>query len=205
MEHSAKVLYHSSIMIGDKIFVDPYKIKGEYQAKYIFITHPHYDHYSPEDIDKIVEDDTVFIAPEDVALEIKKRYKNKVIVVYPNQEFVLDEMKIKTIPAYNVNKNFHKKEYGWVGYVITYQNVTYAILGDCDINEDNKKVKCDVLLIAIGGTFTMDGKEGATLANIIKPKLVVPTHYNAIVGTKENEKDYIENLDKNINYEIHIK
>lgn len=205
LNHKAKVLYHSSIMIDNKIFIDPYKISGDYSAKYIFITHAHYDHYSPEDIDKIIRNDTIFISPIDVAQEIKKKYKNKVVAVRPNQKFELDDMTIETFPSYNVNKQFHKKEYEWVGYKITYKNVTYAILGDCDINEDNKKIICDYLLIPIGGTYTMDGKEGATLTNIIMPKLATPTHYNAIVGTKQNEKEFLENLDKNIPYEIHIK
>lgn len=205
LNYNAKVLYHSSIMIGDEIFVDPYKITGEYKAKYIFITHAHYDHYSPEDIDKIVCDDTIFIAPMDVAQEIKKTYKNKMVAVQPNQEFLLDGIRVETFPSYNVNKQFHKKEYGWVGYKITYKNISYAILGDCDINEDNKKIKCDCLFVPIGGTFTMDGKEGAELTNIIKPKLVIPSHYNAIVGTKQNEEEFISYLDKDINYEIYIK
>ncbi len=205
LNHKAKVLYHSSILIGENIFIDPYKIDCKYMARYIFITHAHYDHFSTYDIDKIVQDNTIFIAPKDVANELEKSYENRVISVMPYQSFELDNLQIESFPAYNVNKNFHKKVYNWLGYKITYQNITYAVLGDCDITEDNKNILCDCLLIPIGGTFTMDGKEGANLTNIIKPKLVIPTHYNAIVGTKQNEKDFIDNLDKNIEYEIHIK
>ena len=47
---------HSSIKIGN-IYVDPFKIKEESSdAKYIFITHSHFDHYSLEDVKKIIED-----------------------------------------------------------------------------------------------------------------------------------------------------
>ena len=48
---------HSSIRIGD-IYVDPFKIDVcKKDARYIFITHSHYDHMSIDDIDKIVNDE----------------------------------------------------------------------------------------------------------------------------------------------------
>lgn len=205
MQHYAKVLCHSSILLGEDIFIDPYNIKGGYKAKVILITHNHYDHFSPKDIDKIISKDTLFIAPVDVAEELKKLYKNKVIALKPYQEVTLDEIKVETFPSYNVNKNFHKKEYNWLGYKIDYRDLTYAILGDCDENEDNRKIKCDVLLLPIGGVYTMDGVEAGRLAKKIAPKLAIPTHYNLIVGSKKEEADFIKELDGKIDYEIHIK
>ena len=205
MQHYAKVLCHSSILLGEDIFIDPYNIKGGYKAKVILITHNHYDHFSPKDIDKIISKDTLFIAPVDVAEELKKLYKNKVIALKPYQEVTLDEIKVETFPSYNVNKNFHKKEYNWLGYKIDYRDLIYTILGDCDENEDNRKIKCDVLLLPIGGFYTMDGVEAGRLAKKIAPKLAIPTHYNLIVGSKKEEADFIRELDGKIDYEIHIK
>ncbi len=205
MQHYAKVLCHSSILLGEDIFIDPYNIKGDYKAKVILITHNHYDHFSPKDIDKIISKDTLFIASVDVAEELKKLYKNKVFALNPYQEVTLDEIKVETFPSYNVNKNFHKKEYNWLGYKIDYRDLTYAILGDCDENEDNRKIKCDVLLLPIGGVYTMDGVEAGRLAKKIAPKLAIPTHYNLIVGSKKEEADFIRELDGKIDYEIHIK
>ena len=48
-----EVLCHSSIRIeeGIVIYIDPFKINKDYHdADYIFFTHSHYDHFSPEDI-----------------------------------------------------------------------------------------------------------------------------------------------------------
>ena len=43
------VNYHSSIRIGN-VYVDPFNIAEDRgNAKYIFITHSHYDHYSLKD------------------------------------------------------------------------------------------------------------------------------------------------------------
>lgn len=50
----------------------------------------------------------------------------------------------------------------------------------------------------------MDGKEAASLANIINPQIVIPTHYNAIVGDKSNEREFVENLNPKLKFEIHI-
>lgn len=36
-----------------------------------------------------------------------------------------------------------------------------------------KKVKCDVAFVPVGGTYTMDFKEAAQLINEIKPKIAV--------------------------------
>ena len=203
MQHKAKVLFHSSIKIDD-IFIDPFKITSNDKAKIILITHPHYDHYSLEDIEKVMTRDTLFIAPKEGKEDLEKHFKNYVIEAIIGQDIVLPDLKIKVIPSYNVNKNFHKKEYNWVGYILEYENIKYAILGDCDENVDNRKVVCDVLLLPIGGYYTMDGIEGALLTKKIRPKLVIPTHYNAIVGSKENEKEFIDNLNGEVPYEIMI-
>lgn len=204
IKNKAKVLYHSSISIDDKIFIDPYKIQGKHSAQLILVTHSHYDHYSLEDIKKILNKDTIIVGPEDVIADVKKSLDNQTFIIRPNETLKIFDYRISAFPAYNVNKSFHKKSYNWVGYLVEYDGVRYAILGDCDENEDNRKIKCDVLLLPIGGTYTMDGKEAASLANIIKPQIVIPTHYNAIVGDKSNEREFVENLNPKLKFEIHI-
>ena len=41
-------------------------------------------------------------------------------------------------------------------------------------------------LVPIGGMYTMDAKKAAELINIIKPKMAIPTHYGAIVGSPKD-------------------
>ena len=67
MLEGIEVLCHSSIRInkGKVIYFDPFKIKQDYNdADIIFITHDHYDHYSESDIDKVIKNDTIIVAPE---------------------------------------------------------------------------------------------------------------------------------------------
>ena len=114
-------------------------------------------------------------------------------------------IRFETVPAYNVNKTFHTKEKGWVGYIIELGGIRYYFAGDTDINEENKKVKCDVAFIPVGGTYTMDYKEAAELINEIKPKIAVPIHYGSIVGTKQDAISFIKLLHSSIKGVILMK
>ena len=207
-----KVLYHSSIKIeGDiNIYFDPFKIKEVLNdADVIFITHEHYDHFSPEDIMKIKKENTIIILPEsmqDKALELGFE-KSNIVLVIPNEKYVVENKNLlfETIPAYNINKNFHKKEMNWVGYILNIEGKRIYVAGDTDITEENQKVKCDIALVPIGGTYTMEAKEAAKLINIIKPKIAIPMHYGAIVGSKEDEEIFVKNVEKDIECKILLK
>ena len=107
-------------------------------------------------------------------------------------------IKFETIPAYNTNKTFHPKENGWVGYIITLDDIRYYIAGDTDITEENRKVKCDVAFVPVGGTYTMNYSEAAELVNIIKPKIAVPIHYGSVVGTKQDATTFTKLLHSSI-------
>ena len=199
MLNNVEVLYHSSIRINKEkvIYVDPFKIDENYNdADIIFITHDHYDHYSEEDIDKIKKEDTVIIAPEKLLtkLLVKGYNKNNIIIVEPNKQYMVEGIKFETIPAYNTNKQFHPKENEWVGYIIEINGIRYYIAGDTDITEENKKIKCDVAFVPVGGTYTMDFKEAAYLINEIKPKIAIPIHYGSVVGTKQDATDFVRLL-----------
>ena len=198
------VNYHSSIRIGD-IYVDPFNVKeANNDARYIFVTHSHYDHYSTQDIKKIINENTVFICTRDVKEDIEKVFSNEIVVVEPNKEYVKENISFSTFPSYNINKNFHPRNNNWVGYIINVNGVRYAILGDSDLTDEVKAIKCDVLFVPIGGTYTMDAKDAAELTNIIKPKLVIPVHYNGIVGNKDNEKEFLRILGGEINCKLYV-
>ena len=199
MLENVEVLYHSSIRINKEktIYIDPFKIDRNYNdADIVFITHDHYDHYSEEDIDKVINENTTIIIPEELLTKLLRKgiNKNAIITVEPNEKYMVQGIKFETIPAYNTNKTFHPKENGWVGYIITLDDIRYYIAGDTDITEENKKVKCDVAFVPVGGTYTMDFKEAAQLINIIKPKFAIPVHYGSVVGSKQDATDFIKLL-----------
>lgn len=177
------------------IYFDPYRIESEkHDADIIFITHNHYDHMDTESINKIKNERTIIVAPEtmrDAICGIECRLH---VFLNPDEESDIDNIRIKTVPAYNIEKPFHPKSNNWLGYIITIDNTSYYVAGDTDKTKEAEEVRCDVAFIPIGGHFTMDVSEATELIRTINPKVVIPTHYGSIVGNKEDGKRLKENL-----------
>lgn len=193
--------YHASIRIEKNnkvIYFDPYKIDdAKNDADYIFITHSHYDHYSESDIKKVMKGSTKFIVTSDLEDKVNALGTNNITIAYPEKNYTIDDLKVETIPSYNTNKTFHKKSYNWVGYNVEIDNVKYYVVGDSDITDELKKVKCDVIFIPVGGTYTMTDSEAAEVVNEIKPKYAVPIHYGE-VGSKTNAESFVSKLNSKI-------
>lgn len=207
MLKDVKVLYHSSIVLYDNMYIDPYKIENEtHNAKYVFITHSHYDHFDIESIEKIRNEDTIFFVTNDCKEKLLKIGvgEKRIITVLPDEIYRFNKIEVNVIAAYNIDKEYHPKENKWVGYLIKISGISYFIPGDTDQNEDNENIKCDVLFVPIGGTYTMDYKQGAIFANYIKPKYTIPIHYNSIVGKKEDAEEFAKLLDHRINCLIYL-
>lgn len=198
-----KINYHASIKIEKDnkiIYFDPFKIEENIiDADYIFITHSHYDHYSEEDIKKVMKKDTVFVITSDLESKIKKLGidKEKIIVVIPDRKYSICDIEFSTVKSYNINKEYHKKEYNWVGYILNIKGIYYYIVGDSDVIDELKNIKCDCVFVPVGGTYTMDYKEAQEFVNKIKPLVAIPIHYGE-VGSLIDAKKFIESLDENI-------
>ena len=187
----------------DKIlYFDPFKIIDEkHDADIIFITHDHYDHMDPESINKVKNDNTIIIAPKSMKEKIDKIEFKDYIYLEPNEEVDIDSINIKTILAYNNERSFHPRGNNWLGYIVSYNNITYYIAGDTDKTKENEQVKCDIAFVPIGGYYTMDVSEATELIRIINPKIVIPIHYGSIVGDKEFGQEFKDNL-SNTNIEV---
>ena len=191
------------------IYFDPFKLEENYKndADFIFITHSHFDHFSPEDILRIKKEETKIIAPEDLREELEKIgfEESKALLVKPNNKYNIKDIEFSTIPAYNINKDFHKKEFNWVGYIVNIDGERVYVAGDTDNTEEARNVKCDIACVPIGGTYTMTYEEAADLINTIRPKLAIPTHYKTIVGTEQDAQEFKEKIAENIEVKILMK
>ena len=197
-----KVNAQSSIkLISDKIiYFDPFMIKEEsHDADIIFVTHDHYDHFSIEDIKKVEKEDTVYVIPDCMYNLLGGE---NVVVVKPNEKVNVEGYEVVTIPSYNREKQFHPKEKGYVAYIVTVEGKRVYVAGDCDENEDNLRISCDIALIPIGGHYTMDYKEGASYINKIRPALAIPTHYGNGIGDESDGERFRELVDKDIETDI---
>jgi L-ascorbate metabolism protein UlaG (beta-lactamase superfamily) len=197
------VNYHASIRLekdGEVIYFDPFKIEEtKNDADYVFITHSHYDHYSEEDIKKVMNDNTKFIVTSDLESKVKALgvLDDNVLVVYPNEEHNIDDISFETVPAYNTDKTYHKKSNNWVGYVVDVDGVKYYVVGDSDVTDEFKSVMCDVIFVPVGGTYTMTDAEAAFAVNEMKPKYAIPVHYGE-VGVEANAENFVNGLNDDV-------
>ena len=202
-----KVFNQAAIKIEStkNIYFDPYQIKEEFHdADYIFITHDHYDHYDEESIKNIMKSETMIVVPECLKERVSKLTTNY-FLVSPNEKYNLADLSFETTFSYNIDKPFHPKEKGYVGYKIKLEDKHLYIMGDTDYLEENLHMTCDICFIPIGGTYTMDVQEAAAYINKLKPELAIPIHYGSIVGDLSLSKQFIDLVNPDIKVEVYIK
>ena len=196
MINNIEVFTQNSIRIkgaDNVIYADTFEMSEEPKdADYIFVTHDHYDHFSPKDIEKVACDKTILIVPEKMAKKAKEAegFVKEIFTVKPGEQYEVNGLKFETVRSYNIMKPFHPKSCDYVGYIITVDGKRIYVAGDMDETPESKEVKCDVALVPIGGFYTMDAKKAADLINIIKPEVAIPTHYGSIVGSKKDADDF---------------
>ena len=205
------VLTHSSIRIRSEkgvIYVDPFKIaEDSHDADYVFVTHEHFDHFSPGDIEKAAKEETVLIVPESMKAKAEKETGGKytLITVFPGQTMELDDFSFETVPAYNRLKPFHPRGAGWVGYVFDLGEERIYVAGDTDLTVEARQVRCDIALVPVGGTYTMNAKQAAELVNAIRPSAAIPTHYGSVTGSAGDAETFAAAVDPDISVEIKMQ
>jgi len=192
-------LGHDSFKIknGKTVIIDPFKIRSSSEkADILLVSHEHFDHLSIDDIKKVASDKTTVVAAASCKNELSKLKFKEIRIVHPGDKVQLDDVTIEAVPAYNLNKFrepgkvFHPKEDAKVGYIVTMKGVRVYHAGDTDVIPEMKNFKTDLALLPVSGTYVMTPNEAAEAAKIIGPKLAIPMHYGAIVGSEEDAEKF---------------
>ena len=179
------------------------KVKGA--AKYIAYFQSYTNTYGDTAyIEKVSNGQSILIVPEKMEGKAQEAAAlvGKICTVNPGTYHSISGLEFDTVPAYNTLKPFHPKGAGWVGYILHIDGKRIYIAGDTDMTKDNKDVKCDIALVPIGGTYTMDAKKAAELVNSIRPSVAIPTHYGSIVGKESEAEVFADNVTDPIKVEI---
>lgn len=165
---------------GTVVITDPYKGVG-YElpcgltADVVTVSHEHFDHNNTNSIDTAC---------------------------------VIDGVQAREINGVRITgvKTFHDEKNG----ALRGENIVYKIVADgicvChlgDLGEKCSKVlvekigKVDVLLIPVGGTYTIDAIEAKKYADAINARVVIPMHYKPEDGTIDitNAKAFLSLFD----------
>lgn len=181
-------LGHAGFRINGEtvIYIDPYHIKGGEKADVVLVSHGHYDHCSPGDIDKIRKDDTVIVAAASAAGKLTGDAR----VLRPGETVSIKGVTVEGVPAYNVNKQFHPRVENNLGFIITVDSKRIYHAGDTDLIPEMKSVKADIALLPAGGTYTMDAEEAARAAGDINPEIAVPMHWGSVAGSRKDAERF---------------
>lgn len=179
-------LGHASVLLthGDcNVYVDPWKVAPTLpKADLVLITHDHYDHFSPEDVKRVATAATRIIGPMANPL-CTDRLK-------PGEALTIGAASVEAVPAYNIDKEFHPRANNWVGYIVTLGGKRIYHPGDTDRIPEMQDVHADVVLMPVGGTYTMDAQTAAQAAGDLNPTLLIPIHYGDIVGSRHDAERF---------------
>lgn len=182
MLSNVKWLGHAALLFRAQktIYIDPFQIKSRpADADLILITHDHYDHFSPVDIDKIRNTNTIIVIPK----SSRKSIRGNIQRIEIGEKLVFGEISVEAVAAYNTDKHFHPKSSGNTGYILTLNDIRYYHAGDTDIIPEMNNLDVDVAFLPVGGTFTMNPEEAAHATRLINPKIAIPIHYGSVTGS----------------------
>ena len=182
---------------GQTIYIDPYKLKSDDKADLILITHDHMDHLSLPDLAKIAGKNTKFVVAISCEDKLKKEGYSNVQSVIPGETINIIGLKIKAVPAYNRIKQFHKKSSNYLGFVIDFDGISVYHTGDTERIPEMKDIKCDIILLPLGQTYTMNSvEEAAEVVLDTKARVAIPIHWGMYEGSKNDVLKFEELLKK---------
>jgi L-ascorbate metabolism protein UlaG (beta-lactamase superfamily) len=191
-------LGHAGFLIGiagKTVYIDPYRSPVGPPADVILITHDHFDHFSPEDVERLVRKGTRVIAPASVTEQIR----GAAVSIAPGDAVELDALEVTAVAAYNTNKlnsdgePFHPREAGGVGYLLRAGGERLYHSGDTDvIPEMDQAAGVDIALLPVSGTYVMTAAEAAEAARRIEPSLAIPMHWGTVIGSLADAEEFKE-------------
>lgn len=176
------------------VVFDPFQLSASKPGDLILISHDHFDHNSPEDLAKVRKADSVVVTDKASAEKLSGNVK----IVSVGDKLTVKGVEIEVHPAYNTDKEFHPKDAGGLSFVITLDGVRYYHAGDTDFIPEMSDIKVDIAFLPVSGTYVMTADEAVEAAKVIKPKIAIPMHYGAIVGSEDDAKKFKKALEGQI-------
>jgi L-ascorbate metabolism protein UlaG (beta-lactamase superfamily) len=182
---------HGSFRIeyeGKILYLDPYAGDREWydkSANLVLISKNDYDHWNRELLSKITVDGTHVFGSADVAREI---FGCKAFAPGDSISFE-DGTRIQATSAIVRRRNVVEESLGWL---VTIGRQTVYFVGDSDPLPQMGNVKADVVVIPVGGMWTMSAKDAILVVKKIAPRVAIPAHYGTQSGTIDDAELFRE-------------
>jgi L-ascorbate metabolism protein UlaG (beta-lactamase superfamily) len=198
---------HASVRIetddGLVVYVDPWSevLDGEPgDGDVVFVTHDDFDHYDPEAIEAVADDEAEVVVYEEVDTSDLDR---DVTPLAYEGSLTVAGIAVEAVPAHNRADGEHVDDDGQpfhaegevVGLVLAFDDATVYFSSDTDFLSAHNHVQADVFLPPIGGHYTMDRHEAAEFAESVDPDLVMPVHYDTFEAIETDADAFAEDVE----------
>lgn len=114
-------------------------------------------------------------------ISIVKKAHDDLKIINEAGEYEFGGVYIQAIPAYHDDKN-GKDKGGTLMFTVRLEEMVVAHMGDLGQTEFTESQLeelngIDILLVPVGGKYTVDGHQAAKIVSQIDPRIVIPMHY----------------------------
>ncbi|MFW9886512.1 MAG: metal-dependent hydrolase [Candidatus Thorarchaeota archaeon] len=196
----ATYLGHASFKIECEeriIFIDPWlsgptsplKAEDVEKADIVLVTHDHGDHGYTEAVEICKKTGAYFVAINELALQAQSAGVESVHTLNIGGSVDIDDIRITLVHA------FHSCGIGApTGFIV---NLPCGIVyhpGDTGVFLDmeliGKIYGIDLLFIPVGSYYTCGPEEAAWATKLVRPKAVIPMHYNTFPAIEQDPKEF---------------
>jgi len=206
-------LWHSFFKIsfqGTNILVDPFinvpkgdnafkmptncpvKVDKLKNIDFICISNEHFDHFDKEVVETISNRDGASVVSHESILndlDISPNLKNN---VKTGDKFSLRGVDIEVRSAHYPNSFYP------LGFCFSKDNETVFFAGNTALTGSFNDINCDVAILPIGGSSTMDVIDAVRATKTMKPKFAIPMHYNSFDSIIIDPQEFKTRIDKSI-------
>ncbi|MGO0123336.1 metal-dependent hydrolase [Desulfothermobacter acidiphilus] len=199
-----RFLGHAAVWMSDgsiRLIVDPFLTGNpqaaarpeEIAADIVVVTHAHGDHWG--DALTFCKRGALLVSNFEITNYAERRGAKRVCSLNTGGRYDFAGGWIKLVPAWH-SSSFPDGTYGGMptGVVISLGGKKIYHAGDTALLAEMEfigKLGLEVALLPIGGTYTMDPEDALQALELLKPKMVVPIHYNTFPAIQQDPDAFI--------------
>ena len=194
------------IEIGGKIvLVDPWlngnptspvKASDLTKADIVYATHDHGDHLG-DAFGICKRTNATFVAVVELGNHAKENGVKNVVGLNIGGSLEIKELRLRVVQA------IHSASKGTpTGVMMEGEGKTVYHVGDTGLFGDMRLFgelrKLDLVLVPIGGYYTMDARDAAEAVKMLKPKTVIPMHYKTFPVLAQSADEFAKNVKEKV-------